>query len=62
MNWRTWLEVDGLLLERNIKSIIAVIPDDKNQAFFMEKEKKGEFLELRKGGQKIGWIIGVHGY
>jgi hypothetical protein len=40
MNWRIWLEVDGLLLERNIKPIIAVIPDDKNQALFMEKEKK----------------------
>jgi predicted deacetylase len=62
MNWRTWLEVDGLLLERNIKSIIAVIPDDKNRAFFMEKEKKENFWSYVKERQKIGWIIGVHGY
>jgi hypothetical protein len=61
MNWRIWLEVDELLLERNIKPIIAVIPDNKDQAFLMEKEKE-DFWSYVKERQKIGWIIGVHGY
>jgi predicted deacetylase len=61
MNWRIWLEVDELLLEENIKPILAVIPNNKNQAFLIEKEKE-DFWSYVKKRQKIGWIIGVHGY
>jgi predicted deacetylase len=61
MNWRIWLEVDRLLLERNIKPIIAVIPSNKHQAFFIENERE-DFWNYVKERQKIGWIIGVHGY
>jgi predicted deacetylase len=61
MNWRIWLEVDRLLLERNIKPIIAVIPSNKEQAFFIENERE-DFWNYVKERQKIGWIIGVHGY
>lgn len=37
-----------MLLEMRIKPIIAVIPDNKNREFFIEKEKGG-FLGLCKG-------------
>jgi len=57
MNWRIWLEVDGLLLERNIKPIIAVIPNNKEQAFFIENEKE-DFWNYVRERQKTGWIIG----
>jgi predicted deacetylase len=61
MNWRIWFEVDELLLEQNIKPIIAIIPDNKDQAFLIEKEKE-DFWSYVKERQKIGWTIGVHGY
>jgi predicted deacetylase len=61
MNWRMWLEIDELLLKMSIKPIIAVIPDNKYQILFIEKEKE-DFWSYVKERQKIGWIIGVHGY
>ena len=48
-------------LERNIKPIIAVIPNNKEQAFFIENEKE-DFWNYVRERQKTGWIIGVHGY
>jgi len=61
MNWRIWLKIDEMLLEMDIKPIIAVIPDNRDRTFFIEKERE-DFWDYVRERQKIGWIIGVHGY
>jgi len=50
-----------MLLEMDIKPIIAVIPDNRDREFFIEKEKE-DFWDYVRERQKIGWVIGVHGY
>jgi len=61
MNWRIWLKIDEMLLEMDIKPIIAVIPNNRDREFFIEKERE-DFWNYVRERQKIGWVIGVHGY
>jgi len=61
MNWKIWLKIDEILYEMNIKPIIAVIPDNRYQEFLIEKEKN-DFWDYVRERQKMGWVIGLHGY
>ena len=61
MNWSTWLKIDELLEKLGIKPIIAVIPNNRDQKFYIERGKE-HFWDYIKEKQKRGWIIGIHGY
>jgi predicted deacetylase len=61
MNWTVWTKIDEVLTTEMIKPIIAVIPDNRNPAFFIERENSC-FWEYIKEKQKQGWSIGLHGY
>jgi len=61
MKWSIWAKIDELLTMYKIKPILAVIPDNKDPTFFIEK-RKSSFWEYVKEKQKQGWSIGLHGY
>jgi len=61
MNWATWTKIDEILTTEEIKPILAVIPNNRNPEFFIEKEIK-DFWDYIKKKQKQGWSIGIHGY
>jgi len=61
MKWSIWLKIDELLVEKKIKPILAVIPDNRNPAFFIEGEKR-DFWEYIRERQRLGWSIGLHGF
>jgi len=45
----------------DIKPIIAVIPNNRDRELFIERERE-DFWDYVRERQKIGWVIGVHGY
>jgi predicted deacetylase len=61
MKWSTWDEIDELLTAKEIKPVLAVIPDNKNPQLFIEKENP-DFWEYIREKQRQGWSIGLHGY
>ena len=61
MNWTIWTKIDEILTKEGIKPILAVIPDNRNPVFFIEKENSDFWNYVRKK-QRQGWSIGLHGY
>jgi len=61
MKWSIWFKIDELLVAEKIKPILAVIPDNRDPAFFIEGEKR-DFWEYIRERQRMGWSIGLHGY
>jgi predicted deacetylase len=61
MNWTIWTKIDEILTKEGIKSILAVIPDNRNPVLFIEKENSDFWNYIRKK-QRQGWSIGLHGY
>jgi len=61
MNWTIWSRIDEILTIRRIKPILAVIPDNRNPAFFIEKGYQS-FWDYIRERQRHGWSIGMHGY
>jgi len=61
MKWSIWFKIDELLVTERIKPVLAVIPDNRNPAFFIEEEKR-DFWEYIREKQRLGWSIGLHGY
>jgi len=61
MNWALWHSVETVLLDLNIKPILAVIPD--NQDCTLHKgERNDRFWDCVRKWQDLGWTIGLHGY
>jgi len=61
MKWSIWTKIDELLTMEKIKPILAVIPDNKDPTFLIEKENP-HFWDYVKEKQKQGWSIGLHGF
>jgi predicted deacetylase len=61
MNWAIWDEIDKILTTEGIRPIIAVIPDNRWPAFFIEK-RNPRFWEYVKKKQEEGWSVALHGY
>jgi len=61
MKWSIWFKIDELLVAEKIKPVLAVIPDNRNPAFFIEGEKR-DFWDYIRERQGLGWSIGLHGY
>lgn len=61
MNWNVWDEIESILVERNIKPIVSIIPDN-NDPNLKINEKNDLFWERVRKWQEYGWSIGLHGY
>jgi predicted deacetylase len=61
MNWAMWRRVERVLVELNIKPILAVIPDNRDPVLQIGPVEK-DFWNLVRGWQSLGWTIAVHGY
>lgn len=61
MNWTIWTKIDEILTTEGIKPILAVIPDNQDPTFFIERERR-DFWDYIRERQRQGWSIGIHGY
>lgn len=60
-NWKTWQEVEKILIEEDVKPILAVIPDNQDPRLHEDLPDE-RFWERVRGWQARGWTIGLHGY
>jgi predicted deacetylase len=61
MNWDVWAKVEALLIERRIKPILAVVPNNQDP-LLMTGPSQADFWARVRGWQKLGWTIALHGY
>jgi predicted deacetylase len=61
MNWRVWLEIEAAMVERGIKPIIAVVPDNKDRTLCIDPPA-ADFWDHVRQCQERGWTIAMHGY
>jgi predicted deacetylase len=61
MNWAMWSEIEAVLMERDLKPILAVIPDNQDPKLRLEPAVE-DFWERVRRWQARGWTIALHGY
>lgn len=61
LNWTIWNEIEKILVEANVKPILAVIPDNQDPQL-MAGRREERFWERAREWQAHGWTIGLHGY
>jgi len=61
MNWPVWDHVERVLIERNVKPLVAVVPDNTDRNL-MPCPPDRRFWERVRAWQSLGWTIGLHGY
>lgn len=61
MNWSVWNQVESALVSRDIRPMLAVIPDNQDESL-KRSSSKSAFWEYVRVWQDRGWTIGLHGY
>lgn len=61
MNWQIWSKIESILLEKNIRPILAVVPDNQDPGL-MVSPPVADFWDRVRKWQSWGWTIGLHGY
>jgi glycosyltransferase involved in cell wall biosynthesis/predicted deacetylase len=61
MNWSVWDRIEALLLELDIKPIMAVVPSNQD-AYLDVDSPRPDFWERVRFWQSRGWCIALHGY
>jgi predicted deacetylase len=61
VNWRVWDEVETILCEQQIRPILAVVPDNQDEALRVSAPDKQFWVRVREW-KKRGWTIGMHGW
>jgi predicted deacetylase len=61
MNWIIWNQIEAILIEADIKPILAVVPDNQDSKLMLEQPNPF-FWEKVRYWQSLGWTIGLHGY
>jgi len=61
MNWDVWREIETILFDANVKPILAVVPDNRDDALRW-REPNPHFWEHVRRWQSVGAAIGLHGY
>jgi hypothetical protein len=61
MNWPLWNELEALLIEAEVKPILAVIPDNRDPKLMVHPAAT-DFWNRVRGWQARGWTIALHGY
>lgn len=60
-NEEKWERIESMLLKFQIKPIIAVIPNNKDEKIMYSKAKRS-FWKKVKYWESLGWTIAMHGY
>ncbi len=61
MNWKVWSEIENALTERNLKPILAVVPDNQDPVLKVDPPVE-DFWGKVRAWQARGWTIALHGY
>jgi predicted deacetylase len=61
MNWGLWAEIESVLVERRLKPILAVVPDNRDPALQVDSPAV-EFWDRARAWQDRGWTIALHGF
>ena len=61
MNWAVWERIERLLVEGQVRPLVAVVPDNKDQQLHVDAASP-TFWESVRRWQSLGWAIGMHGY
>jgi predicted deacetylase len=61
MNWTIWDRIESLLFELNIKPIVAIVPNNKDEKLKV-MDARLDFWEKVRYWQKNNWCIALHGY
>jgi predicted deacetylase len=61
MNWDIWARIESALIEREIRPLLAVIPDNQDKSLAVAPAHTCFWKQVRKW-QAMGWTIGLHGY
>ena len=62
MDVEKWNQIENILQKYNIKPIVGVIPDNKDNNFVNKYEKDNLFWEKVIRWKQSGWEIALHGY
>lgn len=60
-NLQKWSAIAAILEQNNVKPIVAVIPDNKDESLFHNEPNSGFWEQVRDWEEK-GWTIAMHGY
>jgi len=61
MDWTVWNAMESILIDLEIKPILAVIPDNRDPKLMVDPPA-ADFWDRVRGWQARGWTIGLHGY
>jgi predicted deacetylase len=61
MNWRVWSRIERILIDHDVRPILAVVPDNRDPILCVD-EAAADFWDHVRGWQARGWTIGLHGY
>jgi peptidoglycan/xylan/chitin deacetylase (PgdA/CDA1 family) len=61
MNWRVWDEVEKILCDREIKPILAIVPDNQDKALQV-CAPSADFWQRAREWQARGWTLAMHGW
>ena len=61
MNWLVWDQLEAILVKHNIKPLLAIVPDNRDQKLAVGPPL-AEFWAKVRSWQAAGWFIAMHGY
>ncbi len=61
-NWQAWQQIEKLLLANDVRPLLAVIPDNRDEMLLQVDEPRADFWDRVRAWQQRGWTIGMHGY
>jgi hypothetical protein len=61
MNWKRWAEIESILVQRRLKPILAVVPDNRDRFLEVDSPAK-DFWDHVRAWQDRGWAIALHGF
>ena len=61
MCWSTWNQIERILIDQDVRPILAVVPDNQDPELDREPADP-RFWERVRGWQARGWTIALHGY
>ena len=61
MNWSIWNTIEKMLIDHDIKPILAVVPDNRDKKLMVDSPIS-DFWDRVRSWQARGWCICLHGY
>ena len=61
MNWRVWAEIEAVLVQRQLKPVLAVVPDNQDPVLQVDRPAE-DFWDRARAWQDRGWTIALHGF